>query len=101
LPFRTGSAARGSRGVLTLRRRRREDDRWEWDLDLGVRVRATVLRPLLVELAIAAGLAATPIIAASSDASLSGNARVAITAAAVISGLVAGMAASFGLPRSL
>lgn len=63
-----------------------------------MKVGAAVLRPLIVGLVIAVALACTPIIAAYSDSSLSSPAQRAI---AVISSLVAGMAAAFGLRRSL
>ena len=101
LPFRTGSPTRRSRGVLTLRRRKRGEDRWEWDLDLGVKVGAAVLRPLIIALVIAVALGCTPIIAAYSDSNLSSSAQRAIAVSAVVSSLVAGMAAAFGLQRSL
>ena len=99
LPFRTGSPIPSARGVLTLRRRKRGEERWEWDLDLGVRVRAAVVRQLLVGLTIAAALAATPIVAALSDTNLSHHAKALIVIVAAATSVVAGMAAAFGVPR--
>ena len=97
---RSGPGRRSPRrGVSTLRRRKRGEERWEWDLDLGVRVRAAVVRQLLVGLTIAAALAATPIVAALSDTNLSHHAKALIVIVAAATSVVAGMAAAFGVPR--
>jgi hypothetical protein len=102
IPFRTGAPVPGQRGVLTLRRRRRPSEtEWEWDLDLGLRVGTAWARQTIFALLIAGGLAVTPIVAAYQNSALSNHAQHVITVVSILSGLAVGIAASFGLRRSI
>jgi hypothetical protein len=91
----------GQRGVLTLRRRRPNEEEWEWDLDLGLRVGTAWIRQTIFALLIAGGLAVTPIIAAYQSNALSNHARDVITIVSILSSLAVGIAAAFGLRRSV
>jgi hypothetical protein len=101
IPFRTGAPVPGERGVLTLRRRRVGEEKWEWDLDLGLLVRAAWFRQVLFGLVVAFFLAVPPIVGAYQNSNLSNDAQHVITVAAILSSLLAGITAAFGLRRSL
>ncbi len=102
LAFRTGSPVPGERGVLTLRRRALgAADTWEWDLDLSLRVRAAVGRQLMFGLLVGAFLMVTPIVAAYSNSDLSSRSRLILAVVGVITSVLAGLAAAFGLKRSI
>jgi hypothetical protein len=101
IPFRTGAPVPGQRGVLTLRRRRPNEKEWEWDLDLGLRVGTAWIRQTIFALLVAAGLAVTPIIAAHQSSTLSNHSQHLITLVSILSSLVVGIAAAFGLRRSV
>jgi hypothetical protein len=101
IPFRSGAPVPGERGVLTLRRRRVGEEKWEWDLDLGLLVRAAWFRQVLFGLVVAFFLAVPPIVAAYQNSNLSNHAQHVITVAAILSSLLAGITAAFGLRRSL
>jgi hypothetical protein len=101
LAFRTGSPVPGERGVLTLRRKALGGDEWEWDLDLSLRVRAAVRRQLLFGLLVGLFLMVTPIVAAYSNSKLTTNQQLIIALVGAVSSLLAGLAAAFGLKRSI
>jgi hypothetical protein len=101
IPFRSGTPVPGERGVLSLRRRRVGEERWEWDLDLGLLVRAAWFRQVLFGLVVAFFLAVPPIVGAHENSNLSNHAQHVITVAAILSSLLAGITAAFGLRRSL
>jgi hypothetical protein len=103
LAFRTGSPVPGQRGVLTLRRKDvgGADKEWAWDLDLGLHVRAAVLRQLLFGLLVGLFLMVTPIVAAYSNSKLTTHQQLVIALVGAGSSLLAGLAAAFGLKRSI
>lgn len=102
LAFRTGSPVPGELGVLTLRRKTvGGGGGWEWDLDLGLRVRAAVRRQLLFGLLVGLFLMVTPIVAAYSSSTLKPHQQLIIALVAIVSSLLAGFAAAFGLKRNI
>jgi hypothetical protein len=99
--LRTASPMSAERGVLTLRRRRRSENDSEWQFDLPVRLRGAVLRRLGVGLLIGVLLAVSSVVAAYSNPKLSDADQLTIALVGGGASLLAGVAAAFGLRRSL
>jgi hypothetical protein len=95
--FRTMAPASRELGVLTVRRQLQGESTWEWEFDLPIQVRGSFWRKLGLGLIIGVFLAVPPIV---SDPNLLGGSQLA-TPVSAISAILAGIAAAFGLRRSL
>jgi hypothetical protein len=99
--FRTMSPVSPEPGVLAVRRQLPNQTVWEWEFDLPVQVRGTFWRKLGLGLLIGIFLAVSPIVSAYSNPNLSAVSRAIISLVSTITGMLAGIAAAFGLRRSL
>jgi hypothetical protein len=88
-------------GVLTIRRQEQGKPEWEWEFDLPIQVRATFWRKIGFGLLVGCFLAVSPIVGAYSNPSLSAGSRQVISLVAIVTGILAGVTAAFGLRRSL
>lgn len=99
--LRTMSPESREPGVLTVRRQEQGKPAWEWEFDLPIQVRATFWRKIGFGLLVGCFLAVSPIVGAYSNPSLSAGNRQVISLVAIITGILAGVTAAFGLRRSL
>lgn len=99
--LRTMSPESREPGVLTVRRQTQGQPEWEWEFDLPIQVRGTFWRKIGFGLLVGSFLAVSPIVGAYSNPSLSAGSRQVISLVAIITGILAGVTAAFGLRRSL
>lgn len=99
--LRTMSPVSREPGVLAVRRQTLNQPEWAWEFDLPIQVRGTFWRKLALGLLIGTFLAVSPIVSANSNPNLSAGSRLVISLVSTITGILAGIAAAFGLRRSL
>jgi hypothetical protein len=99
--LRTMSPASREPGVLAVRRQVHGHTEWEWEFDLPIEVRGAFWRRLGLGLLIGIFLSVSPVVSAYSNPNLSENSQVVISLVGIVAGILAGIAASFGLRRSV
>jgi hypothetical protein len=99
--FQTGTPPSKEPGVLTLGRKPKGETDREWEFDLRVQVKGSFPRKFLTGLLIGALLAVTPVVAALNNPNLPAKNLTTVIVVSIAAGIATGMAASFGLKRSL
>jgi hypothetical protein len=98
--FHTGAPNTRERGIISARRQRQTPD-WDWEMDLPFQIRGVFWRKVGTGALIGLFLAVPMVVATIRDGDLSTTDKQVVCLVALISGLLAGIAASFGLRRSL
>jgi hypothetical protein len=73
----------------------------EWFFDIPLRIRRRIWRRILVALILGAVLAVSPVIAALTNDKLTGSSMTVVIVGAVVSSILAGFVAVYGIPKSI